>query len=675
MPRITRRKTKPFLIICGLVFTLFVAVFHMRPSTFLVYLDHKIYDTLLRTTHSRRTTGRPVVVDIDEASLKQFGQWPWPRYRIGFLLDKITALGASSVGVDIIFPEPDRTSLEFLRNEIFRDLSIDIKSRMPSAEWVDNDKALATVLAQGPFVTGYQFEFANTAGSGEECQLHPLNAAFLLRSKSDEKLQVLTATGAICNVTPLSRAATFSGFLNVAPDSDGIFRRVPLIIRYKDLLYPSLGLAMAMYGSGTEQVVLEAPAGRVEAIRLRDKTIPLDVNGNLLVHYRGGRSTFEYFSAADILNGRLPPGRLKDKIVLLGTSAAGLKETRATPLDPLEPGPEIHATVVDNLLMGDFVTRPAAGRVLELSLVLVLGFASTLLLTRAHASLAALFLIAGVAALLCGPIWILRTRGVFVSPLFPLITIGGTYFILTALKYWDAEREVRLRTQKVTLTQDALIQGMASLAETRDSATGEHIQRTRHYIKALAEHLRDHPRFRSVLDDDTIDLLFRLAPLHDVGKIGVRDHILLKQGELTVEEFEEMKKHTVFGSNAMLQAGRTLHDDSFLRLAYELALTHQEKWDGTGYPRGRKGEEIPLAGRLMAIADVYDALISRRTYKEPLSHERAVEIMKQGRGSQFDPDILDAFLEIQEEFCSIARRFAEEERQSSLPDGPELQRR
>jgi HD-GYP domain-containing protein (c-di-GMP phosphodiesterase class II)/CHASE2 domain-containing sensor protein len=653
------------LIVCGLVFTLSVAVFHVRPATFLVYLDQKIYDTLLKTTHSRRTTGRPAVVDIDEVSLKQFGQWPWPRYRIGLLLEKIRALGASSVGVDIIFAEPDRTSLGFLRNEILRDLGIDIESRIPSAAWVENDKALATVLAQGPFVTGYQFEFAKQAGSGEECPLHPLNAVFRLGSQSDEERQVLSATGVICNVPTLSRAAASSGFLNVAPDSDGIYRRVPLIIRYKGLLYPSLALSIAMQGLATGQVVLEASAGRVAAIQLKDRTIPLDVDGSLLVHYRGGRGTFEYFSAADVLEDRLPQGRLKDKMVLLGTSAAGLRETRATPLDPLEPGPEIHATVVDNLLMGDFITRPPAGGLLELSLILVLGCVSTLLLTRAHALPAILFLIVGVAALLGGPIWMLRTRGVFVSPLLPMMTIGGTYFILTALKYRDAEREVRLRTQRLALTQDALIQGMASLAETRDSATGEHIQRTRHYMKALAEKLRDHPRFSSSLDDDTIDLLFRLAPLHDVGKIAVRDNILLKQGRLTVEEFEEMKKHTVLGSNALLQAGRTLPDDSFLRLAYELALTHQEKWDGTGYPQGRKGEEIPLAGRLMAIADVYDALISHRTYKEPLSHERAVEIMKQGRGSHFDPDILDAFLDIQEEFSSIARRFDEEERQSS----------
>lgn len=671
MPRTKRRKTRPFLIICGLVFTLLVAVFHVRPPTFLIYLDYRIYDTFLKTTHSRRTSGRPVVVDVDEASLKQFGQWPWPRYRIGLLLEKIRALGASSVGVDIILAEPDRTSLGFLRNEILRDLSIDIESRISSAELLDNDVALAKVLAQGPFVTGYKFEFGNAAGSGEGCRLHPLNAALMLASRPDEKPQVLTATGVICNVSVLSGAATSSGFLNVAPDSDGIFRRVPLIIRYKDLFYPSLALATAMQALGTKQVVLEASTGRVEAIRFQDKTIPLDVDGNLLVHYRGGRSTFEYFPAADILNDRLPQGRLKDKIVLLGTSVAGLEESRATPLDPLEPGPEIHATVVDNLLMGDFISQPPAGKVLELFLVCVLGVVSTLLLTRAPASLATLFLIAGVAALLYGPIWILRTRGLFISPLLPLITIGGTYFILTALKYWDAEREIRLRTQKLMLTQDVLIQGMASFVETRDIATGGHIQRTRHYVKALAEHLKDHPRFKSFLDDDTIDFLFRLAPWHDVGKIGVRDDILLKPGKLTVEEFEEMKKHTVLGSNAMLRAERTLQNDSFLRLAYEIALTHQEKWDGTGYPEGRKGEEIPPSGRLMAVADVYDALISRRTYKEPFSHERAVEIMKQGRGSHFDPDILDAFLEIQEEFRSIAQRFAEEGGESFLPENPD----
>ncbi len=670
-----RRRAKPFLIVCGLTFTLLVATLHVRPPTLFVYLDHKVYDTLLRITHSPRTTGRPVVVDVDQASLRQFGQWPWPRYRIALLLDKIKALGASSVGVDIIFAEPDRTSLGYLRDELLKDLTIDIESRIPSAELPDNDRALAKTLAHGPFVTGYQFEFEDATGSAEECRLHPLNAALRLRSGSERPPHVLTATGATCNVAALSNAASPSGFLNVAPDPDGIIRRVPLVIRYKESWYPSLALATTLQALGADLVVLEASAGGLEAIRLRDRTIPLDGDGNLLVHYRGGRGTFQYFSAADILNDRLPRGRLEGKIVILGASATGLDDTRATPLDPLEPGPEIHATVVDNLLRGDFVTRSPAGRILELALVLALGIASTLLLTRPQAWLATLLLIAGVAGLLRGPIWILRTRGLFISPLFPLLALGGTYFLLTALKYWEAEREVRLRTQKIIHTQDALIQGMATLAETRDSATGGHIQRTRYYMKALAERLKNHPRFKSVLDGDTTDLLFRLAPLHDVGKTGVRDHILLKRGKLTPEEFEEMKRHTTLGSDAMLQAGRTLEDDSFLRLAYQITLTHQEKWDGTGYPQGLKGEAIPLVGRMMAVADVYDALISPRPYKEPLPHARAVEIMKQGRGSHFDPDILDAFLDIQQDFHAIARQFDESDGTPVMPEHPELKRR
>ena len=203
---------------------------------------------------------------------------------------------------------------------------------------------------------------------------------------------------------------------------------------------------------------------------------------------------------------------------------------------------------------------------------------------------------------------------------------------------------------------------MAALAETRDSGTGGHIQRTRHYVKLLAELLPGHPRFRDFLDPWTIELLFKLAPLHDIGKVGVRDQVLLKPDRLTSAEFEEMKRHAIFGDNTLALAERHLGDDSFLRIAREFALTHQEKWDGSGYPRGLAGEQIPIAGRLMAVADVYDALVSRRKYKEPLSHEQAVSILAEGRGTHFDPEVLDAFLANQEQFKAIAARFADASR-------------
>lgn len=222
------------------------------------------------------------------------------------------------------------------------------------------------------------------------------------------------------------------------------------------------------------------------------------------------------------------------------------------------------------------------------------------------------------------------------------------------------EKEVQRRTREVMAIQDVTIQAMASLAETRDNETGNHIRRTQHYVKVLAEQLRDHPRFRHFLNDETIRLLFKSAPLHDIGKIGIPDHILLKPGRFTPEEFEIMKTHTTLGRDAIQRAEDQLGVAvDFLSLAKEIAYSHQEKWDGSGYPQALAGDDIPISARLMAVADVYDALISRRVYKEGMPHEEAVEIIRQGRGSHFDPDICDAFLAHVEQFQAIAERFAD----------------
>lgn len=224
------------------------------------------------------------------------------------------------------------------------------------------------------------------------------------------------------------------------------------------------------------------------------------------------------------------------------------------------------------------------------------------------------------------------------------------------------EAEVWRRSREVMAIQEVTIMAMASLAETRDNATGNHIRRTQHYVRALAQHLRHHPRFAAALNDETIELLFKSAPLHDIGKVGIPDRILLKPGRLTPDEFEIMKTHAALGRDAIAAAERYLDTpDSFLRFAREIAYSHQEKWDGSGYPEGLWGEQIPLSARLMAVADVYDALISRRIYKPALPHERAVAMIREGRDQHFDPDIVDAFLECAEQFRTIAARFADDE--------------
>ncbi|MDX8399971.1 MAG: HD domain-containing phosphohydrolase, partial [Gallionellaceae bacterium] len=178
------------------------------------------------------------------------------------------------------------------------------------------------------------------------------------------------------------------------------------------------------------------------------------------------------------------------------------------------------------------------------------------------------------------------------------------------------------------------------------------------YIHALAVSLCEHPRFRDFLSEDNIEALYKLAPLHDIGKVGIPDHILLKPGKLTAEEFEIMKQHPTLGGEVLIKAENSLPAPSrFLSLAHEIASGHHEKWDGSGYPIGLKADDIPISARLMALADVYDALISRRVYKEAFSHEVAVDIITKGKGTHFDPDLVNVFLLIQEEFRLIAERY------------------
>jgi putative two-component system response regulator len=219
---------------------------------------------------------------------------------------------------------------------------------------------------------------------------------------------------------------------------------------------------------------------------------------------------------------------------------------------------------------------------------------------------------------------------------------------------------IRLREQKINQLQEVVVQAMGSLAETRDNETGNHIIRTKNYVRLLAEQLKDHPDFSDLIDDTYTYLLYLSAPLHDIGKVGIPDAILCKPGKLTDDEFTIMKTHTTLGYEAIVRAEDALGLQlDFLQHAKDIALYHQEKWDGSGYPMALAGDTIPLSARLMALADVYDALISKRVYKPAFSHEKAVAIILEGRGSHFDPRVVDAFQGIAEQFRQIATDFAD----------------
>jgi adenylate cyclase len=258
--------------------------------------------------------------------------------------------------------------------------------------------------------------------------------------------------------------------------------------------------------------------------------------------------------------------------------------------------------------------------------------------------------------------WQLLDRpGYWISPLAVEMVLILNAAVLGFLEYGLSRRELWIRNQQLLKSQDATISSLTALAETRDTETGGHIRRTREYVRLLAQGLAKNPKYRQSLDPETIELLYKTAPLHDIGKVGIADGILLKPGLLTDEERKEMERHTLLGAEALAVAEEQSFgegDRNFLSLAREITIAHHEKWDGSGYPQGLCGEQIPLGGRLMALADVYDALISKRVYKDPMPHEKAVQIIVEGRGTHFDPNVVDVFLENQERFREISARYA-----------------
>ena len=253
-----------------------------------------------------------------------------------------------------------------------------------------------------------------------------------------------------------------------------------------------------------------------------------------------------------------------------------------------------------------------------------------------------------------------------VKPIKPTIVLARvrSQLLVRQARHWlqdqnqALEAEVARRMRENELIQAVSIRALAHLAETRDNETGNHIQRTQGYVRLLATRLATHPRFSDTLTAPYIDMLARSAPLHDIGKVGIPDRILLKPGKLTPEEWSVMKTHTVLGSEAIALAERDLHTSvGFLSQAKEIARWHHERWDGSGYPDGLAGDDIPLSARLMALADVFDALISRRVYKAPIPFDTVREMIAEERGHHFDPDIAEVFVAGHHDFEAIALYF------------------
>jgi putative two-component system response regulator len=223
-----------------------------------------------------------------------------------------------------------------------------------------------------------------------------------------------------------------------------------------------------------------------------------------------------------------------------------------------------------------------------------------------------------------------------------------------------AELCMRLRVGQRLLaleSRNVTIFALAKLADSRDSETGKHLERIREYSRVIAQHLSRQPKFRDLVDGEYVESIYLTSPLHDIGKVGIPDAILRKPGKLDAREYEMMKRHAAMGAATLGSALNEHPEAKFLEMARDVALTHHERYDGTGYPAGLKGEEIPLSGRIVALADIYDALTSKRVYKPAATHEQARAVIQHERGRHLDPDIVDAFLQNEAMFVAIHRAF------------------
>lgn len=644
-------------ITTGLLLTICCSLLLIFPPLFLQQAELRLYD-LMRNDHSSPPESDvPVIVGIDEKSLKAYGQWPWPRYRIARLVERLRELGADVIVLDFLMAELDRTSPDVIMAERQRELGSSL-SALTSSEPKDlNSQRLADSIKEGQTILGYFFDFSGTEKS--EAGADPASpAGMVITDETGSGADLPRPKGTIRSIPLLTAVANAEGFTNAQHDIDGVLRRAPVLIHYNGKYYPSLALGAILLASPDRNIRLIHDS--LETLLIwGNRRIPLDRSGNLLLTFRSFETPFRYIPAKEILNSDHEIGSLRGKIVIIGACAKGLGDLHLVSSGRVLNGLEIHASIIDTILNKRYISSPGWATGAELFAIIFLGIVTTMFLSRPGFMLSVIIVVAGSGGSYFAGRELLHYGGLFISPLVPILTPLLIMTVLSVLKYGIEARKLKERNKSLIDAQDAIIVSMSALSEARDKETGGHILRTQHYVKVLSSQIATLPHY-SYLDKTSIELLAKSAPLHDIGKVGIPDCILHKAGPLTEEEFSVMKTHTLIGAHAIsmtIEGNEHPGNLDFLSYASQMTESHHEHWDGSGYPHGLSGQSIPLAGRLMALADVYDALISNRIYKRDFSHEEAKDIIIKDTGKQFDPDVVAAFIAREMDFIRIAKEF------------------
>jgi adenylate cyclase len=400
--------------------------FPQLPRTF----DNNLRDTLFKIRGEIPNNNNVFIVDIDEKSLQSLGQWPWSRNKIAKILENLTNAGVGLMAFDVVFAERDRSSPKKILEQyhIKRD------------DVPDYDEIFAKTVANTPTILGYQFKLEkdNTHVSKKAPSIP---AIFVERNKNPKENYLIKATGTILNIPMVQDNAYSSGFFNNIPDESGIIRSVPLIISYNDTIYPSLALEVLRVITDTKRVDVNYDEDGVLNIKLNNITIPTDRHGRILVNFRGKEGNFKYISALDIYNNTFDKKFIEGKVALIGTSAAGLLDLRATPFESIYPGVEVHANVIDNILTGDFIYKASWIDGANLEIIFALSLVVMLAITFTPFWYNPFITVIFLAAAFYASYYALFTKGLVFNMFFPLLTIVAAAVIATLLDYFFEIRQ------------------------------------------------------------------------------------------------------------------------------------------------------------------------------------------------------------------------------------------
>ena len=428
-------KKRLILSITTLFFLCLSIILYLKFPSYFLQFEDKINDIMFLYRGEKKADNNIVIVDIDEKSLKELGQWPWSRDKVAKIIQNLTNDGAGIIGLDIVFAEEDNSSPK----KIVKKLGLKVKGVE------DYDEILAKSIKNSPTVVGYVFTLTN---DGIKPVSTPNLDAIVIEKNKPERSYIIKAYRAILNIPIIQKNANANGYFNTIPDNDGVVRSIPMLISFKGSLYPSLSLEIIRNALQEKIIKVNYENSGVKSITIGNITIPTDIYGRILINYAGAQKKYRYISAADIYHNNIDKSLIANKIILIGTSAAGLLDLRSTPFDSAYPGVEIHANALDNMINQNFISIPMWASAADMLSLVIAAFLVLALLLIPNIFLSLIGIISLDFALLYFHYYLMFHKGVILNTLFPLVEINLLFFIGIAINLFYENRQKKLIKSK-----------------------------------------------------------------------------------------------------------------------------------------------------------------------------------------------------------------------------------